>query len=152
MKSKLLHEADGRRTFALIFDKGDEAFAGLMQFVRSRGITAASITAIGAFREARLGYFNRDSLEYDDIPIDEQVEVLSLVGDVAVDEGEPTVHAHVTVGRHDGSTAGGHLQEAIVWPTLEVIVQENPAHLRKRLDRETGLALIDLDAAEEGPP
>jgi predicted DNA-binding protein with PD1-like motif len=73
--------------------------------------------------------------------------VLSLVGDIALADGEPQVHAHVVLGRADGSTVGGHLLEGRVWPTLEVIVTELPAALRKRHDEQTGLALIDLDAA-----
>ncbi|MDX1621481.1 MAG: DUF296 domain-containing protein, partial [Nitriliruptorales bacterium] len=96
--------------------------------------------------EATLAYFDPEALEYRDIPVAQQVEVLSLVGDIALNDGEPEVHAHVVVGREDGTTAGGHLKAASVWPTLEVIVTETPSHLQKSVDEETGLALIDLDA------
>jgi predicted DNA-binding protein with PD1-like motif len=145
VRSKLLHE-DGERTFVLVFDKGDEAVAGLESFARERGLTAARLTGIGAFADAKLGYFDRERKEYAEIPVTEQVEVLSLLGDVAVEEDEPKVHAHVVLGKADGTALGGHLLEAHVWPTLEVVVDESPAHLRKRSDPETGLALIDLDA------
>lgn len=144
MDTKLLHTADGLRTFAVVFAKGDEAKEGLTAFARDHDVTGASLTAIGAFRQAVLAYFDRDTTEYLDLPIEEQVEVLSLVGDIALNGGEPEVHAHVVVGRRDGSTRGGHLRSGAVWPTLEVIVQETPAHLRKRVDEETGLALVDL--------
>ena len=91
-----------------------------------------------------LGYFDRERKEYEEIPVDEQVEVLSLVGDVALDpDGAPVVHAHAVLGKRDGSTAGGHLLEGHVRPTLEVMLIESPAHLRKRHDPETGLALIE---------
>ena len=90
-----------------------------------------------------LGYFDRKARDYKKIPLREQVEVLSLIGDVALDRGEPKVHAHVVVGRADGEARGGHLLEACVWPTLEVVLTESPRHLRKRHDPETGLALID---------
>lgn len=145
MRSKLLDEEDQLRTFAVIFDKGDEAKSGLTRFARSQDVTGAQLTAIGAFRDATLAYFDPETLEYGDIPIAEQVEVLSLVGDIALNDDQPEVHAHVIVGRRDGTTVGGHLKAATVWPTLEVIVQETPTHLRKRTDPETGLALIDLD-------
>jgi predicted DNA-binding protein with PD1-like motif len=145
VRSKLLHE-DGERTFVLVFDKGDEAVAGLESFARERGLTAARLTGIGAFADAKLGYFDRERKEYAEIPVTEQVEVLSLLGDVAVEEDEPKVHAHVVLGKANGTALGGHLLEAHVWPTLEVVVDESPAHLRKRSDPETGLALIDLDA------
>ena len=142
MKSTLL-DATGPRTWALIFDKGDEPVAGLTAFAKAQKLGAAHFTAIGAFSDVTLGYFDRAKRDYKKIPLHEQVEVLSLLGDVALDKGEPKVHAHVVVGRADGETRGGHLLEAHVWPTLEVVLVESPRHLRKRHDPETGLALID---------
>ena len=142
MKSKLLHE-DGERTFVLVFEKGDEAIGELEAFAREHDLGAARFTGIGAFTDAKLGYFDRGRKEYEEIPVSDQVEVLSLLGDVALEKGEPKVHAHVVLGRSDGAALGGHLLEAHVWPTLEVVLDESPAHLRKRSDPETGLALID---------
>ncbi|PYO19228.1 MAG: DUF296 domain-containing protein [Candidatus Rokuibacteriota bacterium] len=142
MKSTVL-EASGARTWALIFDKGDEPVSGLTAFAKSQGLGGAHFTAIGAFSEVTLGYFDRKARDYKKIPLREQVEVLSLIGDVALDRGEPKVHAHVVVGRADGEARGGHLLEARVWPTLEVVLTESPRHLRKRHDPETGLPLID---------
>jgi predicted DNA-binding protein with PD1-like motif len=142
--SRLLHEADGLRTFAVVFDKEDEAKDGLTSFASDRQITAASLTAIGAFQRAVLAYFDRDRKGYLDIPVPDQVEVLSMVGDIALNDDAPEVHAHVVVGHSDGRTEGGHLKTGIVWPTLEVIVEETPAHLQKLVDTDTGLALIAL--------
>ena len=142
MKSTLL-DATGPKTWALIFDKGDEPVAGLTAFAKAHELGAAHFTAIGAFSDVTLGYFDRAGKDYRKIPLREQVEVLSLIGDVALDKAEPKVHAHVVVGRADGEARGGHLLEAHVWPTLEVILMESPRHLRKRHDPETGLALID---------
>lgn len=141
----LLHEVDGLRTFAVVMDKGDEAAGELLRFAREHDITGAGLTAVGACREATLAYFDPEAMSYQDIPVTEQAEVLSLVGDIAVKDGEPAVHAHTVMGLRDGSTVGGHVRRAIVWPTLEVIVTESPAHLRKRVDEETGLALMALD-------
>jgi predicted DNA-binding protein with PD1-like motif len=143
VRAKLLHE-NGERTYALVFDKGDTVLAELEAFAREHHVTAARFTAIGAFSSVTLGYFDRDRSEYLEIPVEEQVEALSLLGDIAEHEGEPKVHAHVVVGLRDGSTRGGHLLAARVWPTLEVILDESPQHLRKREDPETGLPLIDL--------
>lgn len=144
MKSKLIHEHDGEKSFALIFSTGDEAMSGLVEFARSHKLGAARFTAIGAFRDVVLGYFDWETKDYKKIPVREQVEVLSLIGDVALQDGDPKVHAHVVVGRSDGSTRGGHLVEAHVRPTLEVILTESPAHLRKQVDKESGLALITI--------
>jgi predicted DNA-binding protein with PD1-like motif len=143
MKPKLL-DATGQKTFALVFDKGDEVVDGLTAFAQTQRLGAAHFTAIGAFSEATLGYFERDRKEYKRMVIAEQVEVLSLLGDVALDQtGAPKVHAHVVVGLSDGQTRGGHLLAARVCPTLEVILVESPAFLRKRHDPDSGLALID---------
>ena len=144
MRSKLIHERDGQKTFALIFDTDDEVMARLTEFAKANRLGAAHLTAIGAFRDVTLGYFDWGSKQYQKIPVREQVEVLSLIGDIALKDGEPKVHAHVVVGRSDGSTRGGHLVEAHVRPTLEVILTESPAHLQKQFDAESGLALIRI--------
>jgi len=145
-------QGDGAERWILVFDVGDEAVAVLTDFARSHGLSAASFTGIGAFGSVELGYFDWEAKDYLPIRLDEQVEVLALTGDVALADGEPTVHAHVVVGRHDGSAAGGHLLSGQVRPTLELVLVESPAELRKSYDPESGLALIDLDAslAESG--
>jgi predicted DNA-binding protein with PD1-like motif len=142
MKSRQIHEQQGQRTYAIVFETGDEAMAGLKQFAEQHGLGAAQITGIGAFRDVALGYFDWEGKEYRKIPVNEQVEVLSLIGDVAQERGQPRVHVHIVVGRSDGTTRGGHLIEGHVRPTLEVILTESPAHLRKEHDAESGLALI----------
>ncbi|PYS77726.1 MAG: DUF296 domain-containing protein [Acidobacteria bacterium] len=143
MKTKLIHD-DGEKTFAIVFDKGDEVAGGLLAFAKENNLSASHFTAIGAFERVTLGFFERERKDYKRISIDEQVEVLSLVGDIALDEDEPKVHAHVVIGKADGTAHGGHLLEARVWPTLEVILVESPQHLQRKVDKETGLALISL--------
>ncbi len=148
MKSKQIKESVPL-TYALIFDKGDEVTSVLSAFAERANLLGSHFTAVGAFERVVLGYFDRARKDYRKIPIEEQVEVLSLVGDVAVQEGGgPKIHAHVVVGKSDGTAHGGHLLEAVVWPTLEVILTEEPSHLWRRHDAETGLTLI---AAENEP-
>jgi predicted DNA-binding protein with PD1-like motif len=148
VKAKLLSQ-DGQKTYAVVFDTGDELMAGLRAFAKEQQLDSSHFTAIGAFSRATLGFFDMERKEYQKIPIDEQVEVLSLVGDIALAHGEPEVHAHVVVGQVDGTTRGGHLMEAHVRPTLEVMLTETPKYLRRTKDEATGLALIDLDASGE---
>ena len=143
MKTKLIDET-GQKTFALIFDKGDEFVDQLTSFANENDLKASHFTAIGAFRDVMLGYFDRDSKKYKEIPIVEQVEVLSLVGDIALKGNIPQVHAHVVLGKADGTAHGGHILEAHVWPTLEVVLTESPNYLHRKVDAETGLALIDI--------
>lgn len=146
MRHARLGGGGGQETFALVFDKGDEIIRETTAFARRERLTAAHFTAIGALRDAVLGYFDPARKDYRRIPVTEQVEVLTLAGDIAVQDGEPKVHAHVVLGLSDGSTRGGHLLEGHVWPTLELVLTESPAELRRRSDPETGLALIDLGA------
>lgn len=135
--------AGAQRMLAVVLAKGEEVMTELKRFARERGVGTCRITAVGAFERAKLGYYDRQRKEYLPIPVSEQAEVLALVGDIADDEhGQPAIHLHAVLGLRDGSTRGGHLLEAIVWPTLEVIVTEAPAHLRKRFDKEAGLALL----------
>jgi uncharacterized protein len=144
MKTKLIHEADGRRTFVVVLETDDEAVTEIKSFAHRENLTAAQITAIGALSDAVLGYFDWERKEYQRIPVREQAEIASFIGDIALaEDGKPSLHIHVVLGRRDGSALAGHLFEAHVRPTLEVIVTESPAHLRKRRDPESGLALID---------
>ena len=145
MKAKVLNEGP-ERTIALIFDKGDEVMSTLQRFARDHNLTASRFSAIGALQGAVLGYFAWERKDYERIPVNEQVEVLSLNGDIALDGDQPKVHAHAVLGRRDGSTVGGHVLEATVRPTLEVLLVESPGYLRKTCDRESGLALIDVGA------
>jgi predicted DNA-binding protein with PD1-like motif len=143
VRTRILSD-DGERTIALVFDSGDEAMAMLAQFANKERIGAARFTAIGAFSRAVLGYFDWQRKDYERIPVHEQVEVVALVGDVALENGRPKIHAHVVLGRRDGSTCGGHLLEGHVRPTLEVMLVQSPAHLARTADAESGLALIDI--------
>jgi predicted DNA-binding protein with PD1-like motif len=147
MQSKLIHREVDARTFALVFDAGDEAVAELTRFAQEEGLSGAHLTGIGAFSDAVLGYFDWEKKDYQPILVQQQVEVVALIGDVALKDGEPSVHAHTVVAGADGTARGGHLLRGRVRPTLEVVLVESPAHLRKRYDPESGLALIALDAS-----
>jgi len=147
MRAKSI-EGEGERTWVVVLSTGDEVTASLLAFAKNQQLTAARFTAIGAFSEATLGYFDWSSKTYERIPLREQVEVLSLVGDIALERVEPKIHAHVVVGKHDGSAHGGHLLEARVRPTLEVMLVESPALLRRVFDPASGLALIHIGGTE----
>jgi predicted DNA-binding protein with PD1-like motif len=143
MQVQRLHAVAGQETWLLVLETGDEAMDCLRRFATDEGLDAASFKAIGAFSRARLAFFDFDTQKYEPIEVDEQTEVASLTGDVALDpEGRPAVHVHAVLGRRDGSALAGHLEEGVVRPTLEVVLTESPAVLRKRLDPQSGLALI----------
>ena len=148
MQSKLVTEAAGQRTFVMILQSGEEAFRTISNFAAKEGFSAASLTALGAFSEATVGWFDLAAGTYRRIPVAQQCEVLSALGDIAIDDGgKPSLHVHVVLGLSDGTTRGGHLLEGFVRPTLEVTLVETPAHLRRKKRPELGIALIDLAAS-----
>jgi predicted DNA-binding protein with PD1-like motif len=143
VRSKAISDADVV-TYVVVCDPGDEAVNALARFARAERLEAAQITAVGGFARATVGWFDRATKRHQPIPVDQPCEVLSLLGDIALASGEPQPHLHAVLGLPDGTTRGGHLLEGHVWPTLEVIIRESPAELRKTSRPDLGLALIDL--------
>ncbi len=143
MKFKLIQDG-GQRTYALILSTGEEVMETLAKFARANSIYACQFTAIGAFRDATVGFYDFGKKDYIKIPIAQQTEVLSLTGDISQYKDAPLIHAHVVLGKEDGSTHGGHLLKAYVHPTLEIILNDSPFHLQRKMNEETGLPMIDL--------
>ncbi|MFC2254423.1 PPC domain-containing DNA-binding protein [Labrys portucalensis] len=145
MKSKKLSSGTRQTTFVLVLEDGEEAFATITDFARRENIGGASLTAIGAFSGATVGWFDFGGRTYRRIAVDQQCEVLSLLGDLAEGEdGKPSLHIHAVLGLSDGTTRGGHFLDGVVHPTLEVTLVETPVNLRRRKHAELGIALIDL--------
>lgn len=145
LPSRLISESPGgEKTYAVVFAKGDEVLSGLTEFAAREKLTSGYFTAIGALQHARFGWFDRTRKAYKHIPIEEQMELISLIGNVALVNGTPQIHAHGAVGFPDGQLRGGHLLEAISWPTLELFFTACPATLIKTHDEETDLSLYDL--------
>lgn len=143
MQFKLIE--DHPKTYLLVFETGDELLSGLKRFAADQQMSGSSFKAIGAFSSVKLAWFNWEAKKYQtSVQLNEQVELLSLIGDIAEKDGEPQVHAHVIVGKSDGTAHGGHLQEASVRPTCELVLIESPQHLKKKMDPDSGLALIRL--------
>jgi uncharacterized protein len=150
MKSVLINNGE-LKTYALVFDNRDDVMPALQEFATNAKLKASQFTAIGAFSKVQIGYFDIAVKDYKKIDVDEQVEVLTLNGDITLFEGKPKIHAHVVLGRSDGSVAGGHLLQATVNPTLEIILNESPGYLERRIDKETGLPLIYLQPSAGNP-
>jgi uncharacterized protein len=133
------------KTFVLVFETNDELSQGLKKFASEQKLASASFKAIGALSSVKLGWLNWETKKYEpSVSLAEQVELLSLIGDVALKDGEPQVHAHVVIGKRDGTAHGGHLLQAHVRPTCEVVLTESPGHLKKEFDPAAGIALIKL--------
>jgi predicted DNA-binding protein with PD1-like motif len=144
MKHKRLNL--GQDAFVLVFGTGDEAVAGLLEFAGNGMFESAFFYGIGAFERVTLAFFDLAKKEYEHIPIEEQVEVMSLIGNISQYNGEAKIHAHAVVGKRDGSALGGHLLEGIVRPTLEVFLFTSETALMRSLDTATNLPLLDPEA------
>lgn len=142
MDWQLLGEQNGTRDYTLVLETGDSVMDQMGRFVREEDVRAASFFALGALRSATLAYFATDTREYEDIVVEEQVEVVSLSGNVGREDGEPRLHVHCVLGRRDGSTVAGHMQDGVVRPTLEVFLRAHDAPLERVRDQESGLSLI----------
>jgi len=143
MQVQLLNRGEPTKQYAVIFYQGDEAFTGLLDFAEKYQITSAHFTAIGALNGATMGWFDSQRKMYKKIPINGQHEVIGMSGDIALYQGKPVVHMHMIVGGPDGTTQAGHVLDAYVSPTLEVMVTVDPITMQKRLDPATDLTLID---------
>jgi uncharacterized protein len=143
MKVRLLSENAGVKNYAIVLAKDDEVISGLSDFARQNKVTSASFTAIGAFSRVTVAWFDDARKEFKLIPIKQQVELVSMIGDIALSGEQPVVHTHVSVASSDATVRGGHLINAFVFPTLELFMTVYSTPLRKRLDEATGLKLID---------
>lgn len=147
MRTKELERREGQRTLLVVFDVDEEVSDGLLRVAREHEVSGGYFTAIGALSEVTLGYWEWETKQYLRLPVREQVEVLSLIGNIALGpDGAPKVHAHVVISKRDGGAHGGHLLDARVRPTLEVMLVEVPKRLQRRLDAASGLPLLDARA------
>jgi predicted DNA-binding protein with PD1-like motif len=143
MKARLLHESEGLKRYVLVFSTGDSINDAILHFAQEHGIKSAQLSGIGGFSKVILGYFDWSTKQYNPIPVHEQVELVALNGNVTRYEGKPRLHAHAVIGKSDGSAWAGHLLEGIIRPTAEIFLIETSTTLRRAMDRESGLPLID---------
>jgi len=143
MTVKLVKNTPEEKVYAIVFVKGDEVLSGLTDFAAKYNVGDAHFTGIGAVSSATTAWIDLEKKMYHPTVTNEQVEVLSLVGDIASFNGKPVVHMHAVLGRHDGTTVGGHVWELNVNPTIEVFLTANTTPLAKRADPASGLKLID---------
>ncbi len=123
----------------LVFDVGEKVLETLNTSLTQHNITGAKFVAIGGFSQVQLEYFNVRTKQYEPRDFNEQVEVISLIGNVALLDGKPYVHAHVSVGTKDYQARDGHLGEATVQPTLELFLTQLNGELIREKDPSTGL-------------
>ena len=102
-------------TYVFRVPGGEELLSYITRFAKTNGVRLGLVLAIGALRRCKLGYYDQRAQRYEVLELDEEVELVSALGNVSIREGEPFVHVHVSVGRRDGTTLSGHLIEAEVF-------------------------------------
>lgn len=142
MRVQLLSDEGRQKEYAVIFRTGDEAYAGLRTFAEKFNVTSAHFTAIGAVSGATLAWLDPSRKMYKVMPFTGQMEVVSMMGDIALSQGKPFVHTHAVLGLPDGTTRGGHVVEMIVRPTLEVMVTVDSKSMQRVHDPETDMTII----------
>jgi uncharacterized protein len=147
-KSRLLAtDAGGAKDYVMVLARGDEVLTALADFSRKENVVDAHFVAIGGVRDPEVAWFDMERGEFKAMSLGEQMEVLTLSGDIALGEnGKPVPHAHLVLGRQDGQAWGGHLLRATTSPTLEVYIRTFPDALHKRTAAGTNLELIDPSA------
>lgn len=128
--------------YLLVFQTGDRFAEELLAFGRSEDLAGATFTGIGAFQEVTVAFFNTATHQYDELHLNEQLELLSVTGNLARFEGDLRLHAHVVLARPDASALGGHLMEGTVRPTLELSLTHLPSGLTRQSDDEFGIPLL----------
>jgi len=131
------------KTYLLVFHTGQEVMKGLLAFARKNKLVAGHLTGTGAICDSVIGYFDPQNKTYLRIHEKGQHELLSLTGNLALYDNEPFYHVHVALGLRDGSARGGHRFEARVLPTVELVLTTYPKPVRREIDPETNLPLLD---------
>ena len=150
LKYKLLNEANGVKEYVLVFAPGDEVLSGVLDFATKNNIKNAQIQAIGGFVKATSAFYDHNKKMFRLNPINEHLELISLLGDIATYKGKPVPHIHFAAGRENGSVVGGHMIEAYTFPTVEMYITAYDTPIYKKLvqQEDIDLVLINLDAKE----
>jgi uncharacterized protein len=145
VKVKLISADGPTKTYAIIFSPGDEVLSGLQEFATRYKVQSAHFTAIGDAKSVKFGWYDKSRKMFKVTSVNTYAEITSLIGDIALKDGKSVVHAHIALATEDGIVHGGHLLEAFIEPTLEVMMTVEPVPLHKRLDPQFGINVIDPD-------
>ncbi len=134
-----------RQVFMGKLGYGKDLIEELTSICIKENIQLGRIEALGAVQKACIGYYNQNSREYQFIDLDQHLEITNFIGNVSLKDGDPIVHAHVTLADEKGKAYGGHLAPGTIIFACEFILEafDGPA-FNRGLDEETGLPLWDM--------
>ena len=117
----------------------------ITELAEARGITTATFTAIGAVKNAKLGFYDQVEHKYGEMKIDTHQEIASCIGNVTLKDGKPFVHAHAVLADENGRTIAGHLIEAAVFAAEIHLCELEGTKLERKFDEKTGLSLWKIE-------
>jgi predicted DNA-binding protein with PD1-like motif len=135
-----------KRVIFAKMEPGEDVLGAIEDVARKHGVQSGQLSLIGAISQAKLGYYHRESAKYRDFTVDEDVEVVSCIGDISTHEGNLVVHAHMIVADEKGKCWGGHLLPGCtVSVTIELVIIETEIELIRKRDDMTGLNLLHIN-------
>ena len=142
VRVKLIGEHAGTRQYQLVFEPRAEIMSTLTDFILRNHFKSVHFTALGACSDAIIGYYDPAARDYRRTPYQQQMEIVSLIGDAAPTNGSAGLHAHIGLGFADGTMHGGHLFEAHASPTLEMYLTASPTAVERKHDAALNLDLL----------
>lgn len=133
-----------KNTYIIRLFKGEKIIEALTKFLTEQKITSAYLLGIGAVSEAELAHYDLEKKKYSSKKFNEQLEIINMTGNIALLEGKPMIHTHIALGDKGMKVLGGHLKEATVAATCEIILKTFEENLEREHDPEIGLNLLKL--------
>lgn len=140
------------RTIVGRLERGDKLPDDLLAVAQAHNVKAGRLTAMGGVTGLKVTEFDVDKQQYREPLVREgMTEVLSLVGNLSLRDGELFGHLHLSGCFHENGVTvpiGGHLVEAEVFVCEFHITAYDDVELVREVEPKTGLALWNLPDKE----
>ena len=131
-------------SYVIRLNKGEEVVSSLKELCKKENIRLGEITGLGASDLVEIGVFNVNTKEYKTKTFEGMFEITSLVGNVTTKDDEVYLHIHINFGDEEGFVKGGHLVQARISATSEIILRIVEGYVGRKLSDEVGLNLFDF--------
>lgn len=128
--------------YLLRFDKDEELISSLTSFCDQKNIFSGSFSAIGAAKEVILSYYNLETKKYQDLKIEEDTEIVGILGNIANLNNKKVIHCHGSIADNQYIVKAGHIKKLVVSATCEVMLSFFKGKIERAFDEETGLNLM----------
>ncbi len=133
------------KTIVARIDRGEEVLAQLKNIALKEEIKLASVRALGATDDFTVGVFKVDEKKYYANHFTGDFEIVSLTGTISTMNGEYYAHLHMSAGDEQGRVFGGHLNEAIISATCEMVIEVIDGQVDRLRDESVGLNLFHFN-------